>query len=721
MKRFPAFLLLALIVAFAMSLLAAGSRPGQGLQHASGVVGSAKDSAITPGRAVRYGVSQLTGTSFVNPASSIDENFIEVAPASFDRFTTAGERAVFENASANIGAVFEPQIFGGGSNASYPLRDYYVRTATEAAFLSAYNRAHNAGGGRVHLPPGRITLTAPVTAYSNVRVLGYEPTKNYTGNVPDQDFSFTSGSGQKGTVFVGDGTFAAFRANYTAKGSPDSPFAGNAIDGFELANLGFDNFTSAVDIGDTNDIGLTYSTLRDLTIRNTTDFGIRLTNYMRCEFRRIQTLACAHGQLYHQAVASATLQPGNSSFYDIYDNITGGDLASAAARRLHRGIVFSAAGGANNNQNRVYALQVNAAGKAKGSYTAASGGTAQFTLAAGKGAEFAVGMPVKFTNAGGNGNITTGVTYYVYSVSTDTIAVAATRYGAAITGSFSSSTAIETYGFPRIEVVAGTPGTGGSAGTTGTVTNSCFYGIEAENVTQSSIELENAAGCIFGITELVSATAGEQHIVLRTSQTTNVITCTKPFTTDIDASSIQNVIIGTRDTTNSVGYSAQWFGRNSGASRFQIGIGSSNLATRAASIEQREPSGGQFLYPLASMGVRVHGNYGAGDGTTINAGQAGVLRCTASGSGAITWNLPTIDSHTVGLVFYIQNARSGILNMTSNGTQYINLISAKNTVALAAVSGSVVAGATFIACDDGSGSNFYWRVIVDGWGGVTIP
>lgn len=615
-------------------------------------------------------------------------------------------------------------VFSQGSPTttfSGPTRDYYVRTATQAAFLAQYNKAHNAGGGRVWCPPGRITLTAPITAYSNVRVLGYEPTRSFTGDVPDQDFTLPSGSSQKGTVFYGDGTFPAFRANYTAKGSPDSDFANNAIDGFELANLGFDNFTSAIDVGDTNDIGLTYSVLRDLTVKNTTSWGIKLTNYMRCEFRRIQTLACASGQLYHQDVATAVLQPGNSSFYDLFDNVTGGELASAAARRLHRGIVFSAAGGANNNQNRVYAAQVNASGKAKASYTASSGGTAQFTLAAGKGAELAVGMPVKFTNAGGNGNITVGLTYYVYSVSTDTVAVSATRYGAAITGSFSSSTAIETYGFPRIEIIAGTAGTGGSAGTTGTVTNGCFYGIEAENVTQSSIELENAAGCVLDITEFVTATSGEQHIVLRTSQTTNVITCTKPYSTDIDASSIQNVLLGTRDFTNSVGYSAQWFGRNSSASRFQIGIGSSVLSTRAASLEQREPSGGQFIYPLASMGIRVHGNYGAGDGTTINAGQAGVLRCTASGSGAITWNLPTIDSSVVGLVFYIQNARSGILNLTSNGTQYINLISAKNTVALAAVSGSVVAGATFIACDDGSGSNFYWRVIVDGWGGVTIP
>ena len=591
--------------------------------------------------------------------------------------------------------------------------DYMVVAATEAAFLAAYDAAQAAGGGRVLCPPGRITFTAPVDVVSNVWVIGYAPERAHVADVPDQSFSFPNPNA--GTVFVGDGTFPAFRGNYTAKGSPDSDFGANAIDNVKFSDLAFDNFTSAIDIGDTNDMGATYAVFENLTAINCTDWGFKFTNYMRCEFRRIQTLASAHGQLYHQAVSSSVLQPGNSSFYDIFDNIVGGELASAAARRLHRGVVWSAAGGANNNQNRVYAVQVNSSGKAKGSYTASSGGTGEFTLAAGKGAEFAVGMPVKFTNAGGNGNITVGLTYFVYSISTDTIKVAFTRYGAAITGSFSSSTAIETYGFPRIELIGGTVGTGGSAGTTGTVTNACLYGAEAENVTQDSIHMENASGCILDITEFATATSGEQHLVMRTSQTTNVITCTKPFSTDMDGSSIQNVLIGNRDFTNSVGYSGQWFGRNSTASRYQLGLGSSNLATRAASLEQREPSGGQFIYPLASMGQRVHGHYG-GSGA-ISAGQSGFLKFTGSGTVAIT--LPTITADTVGLEYELANGRTGIATITVSSNQYYDNIASHVDLTLPAVTGSTVAKCVLRAVDDGSGGNFHWAVL-QLYGGAAI-
>jgi len=78
---------------------------------------------------------------------------------------------------------------------------------------------------------------------------------------------------------------------------------------------------------------------------------------------------------------------------------------------------------------------------------------------------------------------------------------------------------------------------------------------------------------------------------------------------------------------------------------------------------------------------------------------------------------------TVGLTFIVQNNRAGgagaTLSLTSSGSQYINAISAKNTVQLAAPSGTTIAGVTLIACDDGAGGNFYWRAILES--GASIP
>lgn len=612
-----------------------------------------------------------------------------------------------------------------GIRALLPPNTINVRAATKAAFLAAVTKAKASPGDDViYLPDcgstGIDMTSTPIPVVSGISYVGVPVRTSHSSSVPDNDFTFTGGTWFKGTGVGLQAQDSGGNALDTNKGSADANFSTTGIHNVKIENIGLQGFSTGISVGAVNQAGFLYSELRNIYLKDTTSWGVNVQNFQHTEFTRIWTIGCVNGQRYAAAVASGTLQPGNSTVTQIFDNP--GSSLSTNQKRTHRGLVFEATGGSNLNEIYGYRLQANFFTKGSTSYTAASGGTDQFTLAGGKGAELAVGMPVKFTNNGGNGNITTGQTYFVYSISTDTIKVSAGRFSAAITGTYSASTAITTYGFGNFEVIGGTVGSGGSAGTAGTVTNCIFDNLDLEGVCQSAFSCENMSGARVTINELFTNPSAEQHIVVRTSQP-NYFTIANSFTSDIDSSSVQNLFFGNRDITNSRQRTAMWFGRSSTSNRYSLGLGNADVSVRGANFEQREPSGGQFIYPLSTIGQRIHGDNGGGSGTNINAGSSGYIRCTASGTTAITWNLPAIDTATVGLWFHVRNNRAGggtpIVNVTSQGTDYINGVSAKNIVALAGPSGSTIAGATFVACDNGSGSGFYWDVILES--GATIP
>lgn len=587
-----------------------------------------------------------------------------------------------------------------------------VKEATQTAILSVVATAKaiiSAAGTpvTVYLPDGGstgIALTSPLPLVSGLRYVGVFPTFTHSSSVPDNDVTFTGG-----TWFTCTSTkcFQAQDLNGNAldtdKGSADANFSTTGIKECGVYNVGIQGATTGISIGAVNQCGALYSEFRNIVINGCTVWGINAQNFQHTEFTRIWTFGCVYGQRYAASVASATLQPGNSKVSQLFDNPT--SALSTANKRLHRGIVFEATDGSNLNEIMGDRLQVNNFAKSTTTYTAASGGTSQFTLATGKGAEMQVGMPIKFTNAGGNGNITTGLTYFIKSISTDTVTVSATRNGSAITGSFSASTAFTTYGFGNMEFIGGS---------SGSVTNSVFQNLDLEGICQSAISLENCTGCTFLVNELFTNPGTEQHLVIRTSQP-NQFQFLNSYTSDIDGSSTQNYLVGTRDITNSKQNTAQWVGRNASSSRFTIGIGSADVSVRGGNIEQKEPSGGQFLYPLSSIGQRVHGNFG-GSGS-INAGQSGWIGLT--GSGTVTINLPAIDAATVGMCFEITNFRTGIATITVNGTQYYDNQSAHTSITLPAVSGATVAKCVIRAVDDGSSGNYHWSVLTL-YGGAAI-
>lgn len=600
-----------------------------------------------------------------------------------------------------------------------------VPDATEASLQSVVDTAlailATGMAVNIFLPDAGTTGIPVSTALplcTGLRYYGVMPTFDHSGDVPDNDVTFTGG-----TWFdVANGVKCFQAQDYNgnaldaALGSPADNFSSTAVKECGIFNVGIDGGSIGISFGNTNQMGAVYSEFHNIVVKGTSSWGVNAGNFQWCSFERIWTFGCVKGQQYYADVDLNVLQPGNSYFTQVYDQ-PGNDLTAVQLRK-HKGLVFYATSGSNLNEIFGQRMQANFFSKSSTTYTTATGGSGSFTLQAGKGAEMEVGMPVKFTHAGGNGNITTGITYFIKTVSTDTVSVSATRGGAAISGSFSTSTAFTTYGYGQFEVYSD----GSSASSK--VTNSYFGHLDLEGVAQGALYMENCQGCVVMINELKANPGGEQHIVLRgnTVNQPNYFTVTNSFTTDVDGASVQCQFFGSRDISDSKQNTGQWLGRNATSARFTLGLGSADVSVRAGNFEQKEPSGGQFVYCLSGLGQRVHGNYGAADTTTLNAGQAGYVYCTTSGAGAITWNLPTISDAVVGLTFKVRNNRAGgagaTLTLTAATGQPINNVSGKLSVELAAPSGSTIAGVYLVACSDGS-SGFFWDAVLEA--GATIP
>lgn len=593
------------------------------------------------------------------------------------------------------------------------------------------NRIGGAGQQLVILPDARgdgIRVEEPLPWVTGICVQGMMPVFDHSSNVPDDQLDPVGGS-----WFEGDGTFPLFQAQdlygndlTVAKGSVDPNFTTASVKSAHISQICGINFSNVLSSGNTNQCGALYCNLSDIYARGCTGFGINLTNFMRIFATKIYTIGNAQGQKWHMDVPfPSVLQPGNSHFIDLFDNIRSDHGYTAAQVRQHQSIVFSAAGGANFNQARGMGIQVNRSGKVRATYTvdAAGGGTGQVTLATGTGAELRAGMPIKPTADGGNGNITVGKTMFVYSIVGDVLKVSQTRFGAAVTGAISNAFAFTTYGFDGIEFIGGTIGTGGSAGTAGSVTNFFMGGVESENVCQGALSMENASGCILHLTEFATVASGEQSIVLRTGQP-NEIHCTKPFSTDIDASSVQNLLTGSRDMANSVGFTALWGGRNSTSQCGELGLGSSDLTSggRTSNIQHRAPSGGQYTQPLCPFGVRVNGDRGGGS-WGLNPGTGG-QGCYIGSGGTAT--LPTITSDNagnattsvVGLQFLWLNNGSGNLVWATASGQPFNRASSVESITVPPPVGGHVSWIETIAAQDSSGGSTFYHVAR--WGGLVF-
>lgn len=522
----------------------------------------------------------------------------------------------------------------------------FVAQPSEAGIRAARASAVAAGGGTVLLPDAIIALTAPIPCDSGVRYVGVPPNLAFTGDVPDSNWTYTSG-----TVLTGDGTFPAFSANTTPAGSPVSPFAVNGIGDFSIEDVAFDTFTSAVQIGATNVIGLEFGRLNNLWISNCTDFGINLENFMHSDISRIWVRNFAHGMRF--AASGNLLFPGNSRLHTLF--------CVNPASILSRGIVFEA----NNtflNELITERLQVNRFGTSELSQTATfTSGSANIAVT--DGTKFGVGLPIIFTT--GVAGFTSNLAYFILSVSGNTITVGTGRTASAQSATASTSTTIKSFGMPNIEL---------SSLNGGQVTNSSFLGMDMEGNASCSFYAENSGKIILTIGE-VKSIGPYSHIVLRNAQAMQIQNNDVSLITDFDSPSGTTAqFYGARGTIRNFMGQGLWRDgtRNIGVLSLRT-VGTLNRGD----LEARGSN--KFMYPsLMAMGQAVQ----TSDATTYAFPNPGIW--IFAGSSACVATLPTItnaaDSSTnIGAPYHVVNCGSANITLNTDGTQLFNKVAAKTS------------------------------------------
>lgn len=561
---------------------------------------------------------------------------------------------------------------------------YIPSDATEAAIRAVHAAAVAAGGGgTILLPDAAIALTEPLPVASGIGYQGVQPVLDYLNDtVPDSGWDFAGG-----TVLAGDGSFPAFAANDADLGSPPAYITDDCITGWRCEHIGFTGFTRAISIGAVNNIGLQFSTIHDLFIRECGDWGLFLANFMHTDVSRIWTHLCENGQYYSALLPASTLMPGNSRFDSLFNIIP----ADGRDNRLCRGIVFEA-GGNGTHLNEIYAdrIQNNAFNRTELLVNATfSNGSAN--IAVPDGGKFRPRMPVTFT--GSNYGITAGRIYVVKSVSGNTIQIGNAFTSPALTASGSGSLTLSSWGMSCFELSSRNDGA--------FVSNSRFLGVDAEGGSGAGVYVENAQGCDLNISEvpgdknadIVGRAAGFSRFY---SSNTTV--------TDFDTASATSQFHGARGIGRQALLSGLWTDQTRG------GLAAFNIRGDAwenqGDLEVR--GGNSFIYPRFGMGMKSTLKT---ENTVLHPLDAGLV--TFDGSSTLVCTLPAITnssdtSSLVGLPFHIVNAGSADLAVNTNGTQLFNKVSGKTGYMLNAGESLLVVAA------EGAGSTLFWAAFPSG-------
>jgi len=531
----------------------------------------------------------------------------------------------------------------------------YAPIATEASIRAAANAAIAAGVGTVLLPVGSITLTSPLPLASGVRYVGVEPVIVFQGSIPDTDWTLVGG-----TILVGDGTFQAFSGNTTSKGSPDVPFWDNALANCGVENIGFSNFTYAIQTGAQNNMGVMYSTFRNLYITGATQWGLEFQNFMHCKFERIWVRASANGMRFTANVANDVLATGNS----VTEHLFVVNTTSLSAR----GIVFESVG-TNAQMDLIsgHRIQVNFFRESEAASQSATFTNASTSIGVSDGTKFPVGMPVSFS-ASGNGFLATQI-YFVLSQSGNAITLGNSRSGSAIASTGTTGLTIRTYGFPNLEII----GTGGAIGTT--------------NMTLTDVDLEGHATCSLYLegggsnrVEISSFGTSYATYCVRGTQTSQIDSVGTTAVADIDGASSFFRYGGQIARWLQYTGSGQWYD----SVRAVQSLSLTNRSWSKSDLHVRSPNS-NFLYPDTPIGQKIT-TWDAD--LNVSADQGGVV--TFTDTTPRTYTLPTITDDNVTVsgsykgfeVSFVNLSRTVNLTVNTNGTQTFNNISGKTSYTL---------------------------------------
>lgn len=493
----------------------------------------------------------------------------------------------------------------------------------------------------------------PLIPSSGVSVLGITPRVTFGSNpntIPDSPLSQLTG----GTIFDCNGT-DGFAWNLTALGVPASQlvFSQSALTNITIKGIGFINCATPIHAGATNNGSAWYSVFEDLYSAQPTGWHINLNNFQHIWVERQRTYGPLTGMmLFNNDVPAATLQPGNSTFIDLF-GVTG------SPGLLVRGICHNVVQGVQNQafHARIQANKQNVTP----SIQAATMVNAQATFNVTDGTKFPLTMPVSFQSTA-NG-FTASKIYFVVSSAGNTISVANTVGGAAINATGNTAINIITQGYAPFEMIA-------LAG--GTFNNQEIHNLDVEGGGTCAILMQNKSSLLMGISQLPLTTQSTQGLCCR-NVLNSIILSPNGTNTDFDNSASQAITyIGTRAGV-CVGTMGQGVYTDSVSGNISLSLGAI-FDTQSKGVLTYQPgTNNQNIGNSIAVQPTLNGN--AGPTLTQT---AGIVGFSTSGT---TITLPTFTAASAGEMAIV-NTTVGTQTITTQGGQLFNGIAGRTTLTL---------------------------------------
>lgn len=574
---------------------------------------------------------------------------------------------------------------GGAWGSSGGAGAYTPAGSTAAAINAAYTTANANGGGTVYLAGKRYNLEITVVPKSGVKLKGVRPQLVYN-TIPDSGLTTLTGSAG-GTVLAPTGAFDAIAWNTASLAAPASQtaFSQAALSNIAFEDLGFSGDAGGVwgiHAGGTNNPACWNSDFVNLyaTGFTTTGGGFNVTNYQHCKFITNYAFGCAWGQLHQIDVASASLAPGNSTYYDLYCcNPVGSGVNAVLARNVTFLTTATTGGAANNNEFKFDRMQSNRFGGAAISQAATMVNT-QANITITDGTKFAVGLPVS-VDATQNG-FTLKKVYWVVSLVGNVIQLANTYGGAAIAATAANAVNIVHTGFPCFEMIS----LAGSANT-----NIVMDNVDVEGLATVGMFFQNCNGINLQVSQVPGTAQATQSICFRGCVNKAVI-APQSVSTDDDQNAVgaASAFIGAKFGT-SVGYQGMGLWYDSVSNKSVLSLGNP-FDTQAAGTFTYDPSTGGGLLMPKNMGL---GQLTKSLNGTITISQLNTVYNNSGAAAVMT--LPSVVAANVGAWLEITNNSGGAQTVNTDGVQLFNGIAARTSLTLndkATVRLSATAGVT---------------------------
>ena len=603
----------------------------------------------------------------------------------------------------NTRAAFDAgmSIFPGG------VSDSSIR----AAALTAYN----SGGGIVKLPPGNITLLSPLPLYNGVSYQG-------TGWQADAISSNLTAS-LGGTALIGDGTFDAFDYNNTDLGSLPPGTSGNnhaffalMLNGVNISDMTLVNFNYGIKIGALYAPGCASCTFKRISFINCKSWCFWVENYFNivCEqlicsnygANGVGSTGIGAGGIAKVCSATASIAAGGNS---LWTHI----LCTNANPLIHNIVQWGRASSFLNDENCFdEQTELNTSTTPVTQACTMTNLSANITVT--DGTKFAVNEPVQFSTTA-NG-FTQGDTYFIASISTNTITVTTTMgFGTAVTATGNSAVNILALGFPCFEFAGLDSGSG--------VTGSANYGIDAEGACTIRFLFQGNVHSVYECGTTTVTQTGNDYVTFWFTNVSNQnkLYCGNLFTIGSDGTGtywLSNLISGSRYTYTSLHTSKNYTGQG-----IMLSVTNETKGYQGSAGLFLKGNVGPDAYINASTNGLALPNALTIDPVyksttaTLSAGAGGIQINQTTGS-ASAFTMPTLAANLVGLTFEIVNPQPYVLTLTGASSQTFNNITSNTAYVLPPNS-----AARFIGMQAANGSgNFYWAVVglSDVVGAVTI-